>query len=302
MSWILLSIGSALLLGFYDLAKKQALRDNAVLPVLFFGILTGALLWLPLLLWSWIDPGRQPLASLELETLSVIEHLLVLAKSALVAASWIFGYFALKHLPLSIASPIRATSPLWTILIAVGLMDEMPSAWQWVGIAVVLVAFYAFSLVGKLEGIHFHRDKWVGFMIAATLIGACSAIYDKHLLQSLQIPPASLQAWFSIYLVVVMLPVMAMWKLGAWSRSPFRWSWAIPMIGALLLVADYLYFSAISQPDALIAVISPLRRASVVIPFLAGVILHKEPNFRPKLVCVVALLGGILLIQAMSGD
>jgi hypothetical protein len=42
MTWITLSIFSALLLGLYDLAKKSALRDNAVLPVLFFGIVTSA--------------------------------------------------------------------------------------------------------------------------------------------------------------------------------------------------------------------------------------------------------------------
>lgn len=300
MSWILLSIGSACLLGFYDLCKKQALCDNAVLPVLFFGILSAALVWLPLVIWSLLAPESQPIATLELEALNASGHGLVLAKSALVAGSWIFGYFALKHLPLSIATPIRSTSPLWTILIAVGLMGEMPSAWQWTGIAIVLGAFYAFSLVGKLEGIHFHRDKWVAFMIAATLLGACSSIYDKYLLQSIAIAPATLQAWFSIYLVVVMLPVMGMWWQGWWPRSRFHWSWAIPMIGLLLLGADFLYFTAIAQPDALIAVISPLRRASVVISFLAGVILHKESNFRPKLICVLALLAGIALIQVMG--
>lgn len=33
--WLLLAFLSAALLGFYDAFKKQALKDNAVLPVLF---------------------------------------------------------------------------------------------------------------------------------------------------------------------------------------------------------------------------------------------------------------------------
>lgn len=33
--WLLLAFLSATLLGFYDVFKKQSLKDNAVLPVLF---------------------------------------------------------------------------------------------------------------------------------------------------------------------------------------------------------------------------------------------------------------------------
>lgn len=300
MSWIALSICSALLLGFYDLAKKHALKDNAVLPVLFFGIVTSACVWLPFVLWSHLDPGSYPSAQFLVQPLDGHEHVLLLLKSALVAGSWIFGYLALKNLPLSIAGPIRATSPLWTILLAVGLMGEMPGGWQWLGILVVLGAFYAFSFVGKLEGIHFYRDKWIACMIAATLIGACSAIYDKFLLQTAMIEPATVQAWFSLYLVVVMLPFYLLWLRGAWPRSRFEWRWSIPMIGLLLLTADFFYFTAIAQEGALIAVISPVRRAAVVVTFLGGILLHKELNFRPKLICIIFLLMGIALLKVGS--
>ena len=296
MSWVLLSIASALLLGFYDLAKKHALKENAVLPVLFFGILTSGIVWLPFVVWSGLSPESYPSEQFLVDPLGAKAHCLLFLKSALVASSWIFGYFALKHLPLSIASPIRATSPLWTILLAVFLMGEQPSAWQWLGIAIVLAAFYAFSFVGKLEGIHFHRDKWVGYMIAATLIGACSAIYDKFLLQNAALRPATVQAWFSVYLVVVMLPFYLLWLKGAWPRGVFHWRWSIPLIGLLLLAADFLYFTAVSQEDALISVISPIRRAAVVVAFAGGILLHKEQNFRPKAICIAVLLLGILLL------
>jgi len=300
MSWIALSICSALLLGFYDLAKKHALRENAVLPVLFFGIVTSAAVWLPFVLWSHLAPESFPSAQFLVTPLAAHEHVLLFLKSALVAGSWIFGYFALKNLPLSIAGPIRATGPLWTILLAVFLMGESPSGWQWVGIAIVLAAFYAFSFVGKLEGIHFTRDKWVGYMIAATLIGACSAIYDKFLLQTALIEPATVQAWFSLYLVVVMAPFYLLWLRGAWPRGRFEWRWSIPLIGLLLLSADFLYFTAIAQEDALISVISPIRRTAVVVTFLGGIFLHKELNFRPKAACILALLVGIALIKIKS--
>jgi len=74
-----------------------------------------------------------------------------------------------------------------------------------------------------------------------------------------------------------------------------------PLIGLLLLSADLLYFTAIAQEGALIAVISPIRRAAVVLTFLGGILLHKELNFRPKLVCISFILVGIVLIKAGSG-
>ncbi|MBC2603133.1 DMT family transporter [Puniceicoccus vermicola] len=301
MSWVLLSIFSAVLLGVYDLAKKNALRDNAVLPVLFFGIVTSGLIWFPFIVWSALSPESYPSPTFLVDKLSVSGHLLLFLKSALVASSWVFGYFALKHLPLSIAGPIRATSPLWTILLAVFLMGESPSGWQWVGITIVLVAFYAFSFVGKLENIHFHRDKWVAFMLAATLLGACSAIYDKYLLQNAEIRPATVQAWFSVYLVVVMFPFFLLWRKGAWQTGTFYWRWSIPLIGIFLLAADFFYFTAISQEGALISVISPIRRGAVVITFLGGILILKEVNFRLKAICILFLLAGITLIKLKTG-
>lgn len=297
MSWVLLSILSALFLGFYDLAKKAGVRENAVPATLFFSVLSGALVWAPMLFWSLASPASFPSERLLVKPLTSAEHGLLFFKSALVSCSWILNYFAVKHLPLSIASPIRATSPLWTILIAVALLGERPGATQWIGVAVILGAFYAFSFVGRMEGIHFHRDRWVALMIGATLIGSLSALYDKYLLQQRAMDPATVQCWFSIYLVVVQIPFVLAWRRGRLGARGFEWRWCIPLIGLLLLVADFFYFVAIGQPDALISVISPLRRCAVIVTFVGGVTAYREKNFRPKLACLAVLLTGVFVLN-----
>ena len=48
--WWLLSFASAALLGCYDSFKKISLKDNAVIPVLFFNTLISTVLLLPLLI------------------------------------------------------------------------------------------------------------------------------------------------------------------------------------------------------------------------------------------------------------
>lgn len=297
MNWVVLSILSALFLGVYDLIKKAGVRENAVPPVLFFSVLAGALVWVPFLGWSVLSPETFPSKQFLVIPMSWREHGLILAKSSLVSASWVFNYFAVKHLPVSVGSPIRATAPLWTILIAVTMLGERPALSQWSGIAIILSGFYAFSFVGKLEGIHFHRNRWVGFMVIATLLGACSALYDKYLLQTRGMEVATVQCWFSIYLVVVLGPFYQGWRMGKFGRSAFEWRWSIPMIGITLLAADFFYFVAISNQDALISVVSPLRRCAVLITFFGGIIAYREKNMRPKLICILIILTGIVVLK-----
>src|ERR1039458_1098805 len=148
MNWIVASLLSALFLGVYDLCIKHAIRDNAVLPVLFFSTLTGAAVWTMLLLVQSVQPGLLP-PTLVTDALTPLQHLQLLLKSAIVAASWIFTYFGLKHLPLSLASPIRATSPLWTLVGALLILGERPDGLQLLGVITTLVAFFGLSLAGQ---------------------------------------------------------------------------------------------------------------------------------------------------------
>lgn len=295
MTWLLLTLLSAFLLGCYDFLKKSALRDNAVLPVIFGGIAAGALAWFPVILWSAFAPDTLPHPDLQVTAISAANHLQLLFKSTLVVTSWIFGYLGLKSLPLSIATPIRATSPLWTILFAILFFAERPSPKQWLGVAVILASFFVFSLAGRREGIVFHRSKAVFLILVATLLGACSSLFDKYLLQTEKLTPTEVQAWFSFYSVPVMLPVLFWWRTRV-SRNRFYFRWSIPCIGLSLLAADYFYFTAIAQPEALISLISPVRRSAVVVSFALGIILLKERLDLTKVLSVLAILGGVFLL------
>lgn len=296
MNWILLAVGSSMLLGIYDITKKRAAHGNAVPAVLLISVCVGALLWIPLVTWASFDPTSQPITRLRVEPLSYSNHGLIVLKSILVGFSWTCSLFALKHLPLSIAAPIRSSSPLWTIAIATLFLGERPSIGQWVGIAIVLLAFWRFSILGSREGINFRRDRWVGCMILATLSGAVSSIYDKYLLQTALIPPATLQAWFSIDLVPVMVPLFLWWFFYERSEKPFHFHWSILAISPLLLTADMLYFTAVADPEALISVISTVRRCSVVVAFAYGARYLQEAQWRPKAWCVAAILLGVMIL------
>ncbi len=294
MKWIVASLVSALFLGVYDLCIKHAIRGNAVLPVLFFSTVTGAAVWTALLLAQAAYPGLLP-AGLVTEAISPVQHLQLLLKSAIVAASWIFTYFGLKHLPLSLASPIRATSPLWTLFGALLILGEHPTGLELLGIATTLAAFFGLSVAGRMEGVHFHRDKWVGFLIAGTMLGAASSLYDKYLLARAHFTVPTVQCWFSIYLVALFTPFAIGWQRRWWERNEFRWRWTIPVIALSLLVADYIYFWALRQPGSLVSVVMSLRRGNTLVAFAGGLLLFRERSNWQKILAALGILLGIAL-------
>lgn len=295
--WMLLSLLSAVFLGIYALAKKAAVHENAVPPVLLLNVLTAGLLYLPVMIVSAVKPVWINDTALFVEPLTIQQHGLLFLKSALVGASWTFAFYGLKHLPLSIATPIRSTSPFWTIAIAVTFLQERPTTVQWCGIALIVGAFFAFSVIGKQEGINFRRNRWVMMMLIATLLGSFSSLYDKHLLQTKHFSPATVQAWFSIYLCVVLFPLAARWYVKDRTCKPFEFRWAIPAIAVTLLIADFAYFTALADPSAQIALISPLRRTSILVPFVFGIVCLKEKSPKPKAVCIACMLIGVALLR-----
>ena len=294
MNWVAAILLSAFFLGLYDLCTKYAVRANAVTPVLFFSTLTGASVWFALLLVQAIHPEWLP-HSLVTDALTWKQHLQLLLKSGIVAASWIGTYYGLKHLPLSLGAPIRATSPLLTLFGAILILGERPTAIETLGILTTLGSFVGLSVAGSREGVHFHRNKWVWSLLVGTLFGAVSSLYDKFLFSTLHFSVPTVQCWFSIYLLGFFAPFALGWKLRLWPRTEFSWRWTIPFIALALLVADYFYFSALRDPHGLVSIVMSLRRASTLVAFAGGLYFFREANGWRKLSAVIGILVGIVL-------
>lgn len=298
MSWLALSLLSALFLGLYDVAKKASVDGNAVIPVLFACSTTGALLMFPCCLLTWWAPELAQSWGVRIVALSPAAHGLVLLKAGIVTLSWVLTFFALKELPISLAAPIRASAPLFTLLGAVALFGERPSHAQWFGIAITLAAYFAFSLIGRAEGIHFSRSRPIWLLVMGTLVGAVSGLYDKQLLQSARLPAAPLQLWFTVYNTLLQgVLVLVFWRPAQRRATPFRWRWSIPAVAGLLLLADALYFHALARPDALVSVVATMRRSNVLVSFAVGGLAFREKYRARKALALAGVLLGLVLIM-----
>ena len=292
--WLILAFVSAALLGLYDVAKKQAVKDNAVPTVLLLNTLFSSLLFLPVIISSECDLGWFGGTIFDVEPQPLRVHLLIILKSAIVLSSWIFGYFGIKHLPLTLVGPINATRPVLVLVGAMLIFGERLNALQWIGVSLALISIFLLSRAGKKEGIDFTRNRWILCVAAAAVLGAASGLYDRHIMRELE--PLFVQSWYNIYQFSMMAIAVTLIYLLQPNRTPFHWSWAIPLISLFLSAADLAYFVALSDGEAMISVVSMIRRGSVVVSFACGAMLFKEKNLRSKAIDLVFILAGMLFL------
>lgn len=292
--WLILAFTSATLLGLYDVAKKQAVKNNAVPTVLLLNTLFSSLLFLPVIISSECDLGWFGATIFDVEPQPLRSHLLIILKSAIVLSSWIFGYFGIKHLPLTLVGPINATRPVLVLVGAMLLFGERLNTLQWIGVLLALVSIFMLSRAGKKEGIDFTHNRWILCVAAAAILGAASGLYDRYIMQELE--PLFVQSWYNIYQLTMMTIAVILIHLLQPNRTPFHWSWAIPLISLFLSAADLAYFVALSNQEAMISVVSMIRRGSVVVSFACGAMLFREKNLRAKAIDLIFILAGMIFL------
>ncbi|WBU89028.1 DMT family transporter [Cellulophaga omnivescoria] len=295
--WMYLGLLSALFLGLHNLCKKHAVQGNEVFPVLLGTITAGFLLLLPFYLGSKFYPEFTKEIGFYITDIPWQNHALIVVKSMLMAGSWVLAYQALKHLPITIVTPIRSAGPFFTFIGAIFIYHERPNYWQWIGFFLIIFSVFLYSRIGKKEGINFKKNKWIFAIIGATFLGSSSGLYDKFLIQHINLNPQTLQFWFCWYTILILLVILAItWFPKAEKRKAFKWRWSIPAVGILLQTADYFYFKALQDPDALIMLLSAIKRSQILIAVLVGGILFKEKNKRKKLIPLAGILLGVALI------
>ena len=294
MFWLALAFVSATFLGLYDVAKKRALTDNAVLPVLLLNTLFSTLLFAPILIDTELGLGTFQGTFLESESGALRDHLLIVLKSAIVLTSWVFGYFAMKHLPITMVGPINATRPVMVLVGAMLIFGERLNLYQWIGVGLSILSLFLMSLVGKREGVDFRRNKWILCIALAAVVGACSGLYDKFIMT--QMNPIFVQSWYNFYQFLMMTSFVGLVWYPRRKTSPFHWSWAIPMISILLSIADVAYLFALKQDGSMISIVSMVRRSSVIVSFAFGALMFREKNLRSKALDLVLILIGMLFL------
>ena len=305
MMWLILAFMSAALLGCYDSLKKDALKSNAVIPVLFLNTLFSSLIFIPFIILS----GNTKLLD---NTIFLVAsggwemHQYILLKALIVLSRWILGYFGMKHLPLTIVGPINATRPVMVLVGALLVFGERLNVWQWIGVLLAILSFFMLSHSGKREGIDFKHDHYIYMIVGSAALGAISGLYDKYLMAPVGAGGVGLdrmmvQSWYNIYQCGMMLAMLVLlWWPKHKETTPFHWSWSIIGVSIFLSTADFVYFYSLSLPDAMISIVSMVRRSSVIVSFLFGAMLFHEKNLKAKTLDLLLVLLGMIFLYIGS--
>jgi len=297
--WLLLAFCSAALLGFYDVFKKKSLAGNAVLPVLGLNTLFSSLIFLPFILISHFRPEWLQQTIFFVPDAGWEVHRYILLKSVIVLSSWTFGYFGMKHLPLTIVGPINATRPVMTLVGALLIFGERLNLYQWIGVLLAIVSFFLLSRSGKKEGIDFQHNRWIWFIVLAALLGAVSGLYDKYLMG--RFDNMVVQAWYNVYQLFLMGGVlMFLWWPKRKTTTPFHWDWCIILISVFLSAADFVYFYSLSLDGSMISIVSMVRRSSVLVSFFFGAMIFHEKNLKSKVIDLLLVLLGMIFLYIGS--
>ena len=297
--WVGVAFISALMLGLYDVAKKRSLTGNAIVAVLWFNTFISTLIFLPVVFDSELSLGILANTSFNYEPTDLFSHLLVAIKAVITLSSWICGYYAMKHLPLTIVGPVNATRPVVVLVGAVLLFGERLNLWQWGGVLLTIASLYLLSVSSKKENVSFSSRHAVA-MFMAMLLGAVSGLFDKYIISEHSLDPMFVQSWFSIYQLAIMTVLLLVIWYPRRSTDKFHWTWAIPLISIFVSLADYCYYHAIDIEGSMIAVISMIRRFSVVVSFVCAALIFGEKNLRSKALDMVLILIGMILLAIGS--
>jgi drug/metabolite transporter (DMT)-like permease len=303
--WLILAFMSAALLGCYDSFKKQALKENAVIPVLFLNTLFSSLIFLPFIILSDVSDVLDG-TIFHVSSGGWEVHKYIVLKAVIVLSSWVLGYFGMKHLPLTIVGPINATRPVMVLVGALLVFGERLNVWQWIGVLLALVSFLLLSRSGKKEGIDFKHDHWIYMIVGAAALGAVSGLYDKYLMApvgegGVGLDRMLVQSWYNIYQCAMMLcMLMLLWWPKHKETTPFHWAWSILGVSLFLSMADFLYFYSLSLLSAMISIVSMIRRGSVIVSFLFGAMFFHEKNLRAKAFDLALVLLGMVFLYIGS--
>lgn len=310
MTWVILAFLSALCLGFYDVSKKVALRDNSVVDVLTASVLVSSGILIVPLLISRLMPDALSGSLLYVPPMDIQGHLLTILKSAIVLSSWICAYVALKHLPISIVSPWQATRPMWTLIGALLIFGERLNSWQWAGVVLAIGSIFVFSFFNRpaglspkkrLRGLALQPEaKYYIALALAIVIGACSGLYDKYIMRLYD--HNAVQVYYTLYQAAMMLVFCYIHHKRHPSERGFHITniWPVALISVFLVLSDNVYMLALQDPSSMIAVVSTIRRGGTVIGFGYGLLFLKEKDPVKKILCMIGIIAGLICLAMGS--
>ena len=281
MNYLLLSLGSALCLAIYDIAKKVSLRKSSTEEILFFYTLIA-------FISSFIFIKDA------LNT-SLIGIGIVFIKSLIISVNWAITMKTMKKLDVGIVVPFGMMTTVFVTVSAYLFFGERVNLESILGIVLVLFGLIVLANLEKKDKKEKNDYKYILLLVFGAFLGAISGTLDKFVLSNGYATNGGLLFFFMLFLSLI-YGIVYFIKNKKINFRVLKTNYPIILIGLAIVASDLLYYNAVSIPDSKLALISIVRRLSVFISVIAASLLLKESNLFKKIIIFVIMFGGLALI------
>jgi drug/metabolite transporter (DMT)-like permease len=197
--------------------------------------------------------------------------------------------------PLSRTVPFLSLTPVFSALVAIPLLGEVPSAMQWAGISlVVLGALILNSDLGDSWWKSVSHEKGAPYMVAVAVLWAFSTALDKRAL------PHASPASHAFLLSAGSATILGIWILGRRQQSELREVFAAPkglLAGLVAFAVAALALQMVALQWLWVAVLETLKRAFGVLGSVVfGRLFFEEPITSRKLAALVLMIAGTTIL------
>ncbi len=296
MIWILLTLVYGLLKGGREISKKKAMYRNSVMEVLLIYTLIGFLIVTP----------RAPSAM----GLAPYQYGLILIKSFSIFLAWIMGFYALKHLPVSLYGVLDLSRVLLGTLMGVIVLHEVLLWNQVLGLALVAFGLLAlkFKFFGKKEtedsapsskepSSEGSRTKFVLLAFGSCILNSVSGLLDKILMKDIN--SSQMQFWYMFFLLFLYILYVLVTRTKI-SKSAFKNGW-IWLMAIMFVIGDASLFIANADPESRVTVMTVVKQSACFVTILGGKFVFHEKGIAYRLFCASIIFTGIILCVLHAG-
>ena len=284
MNWFVLAICSALLSAAAAITQKKVLfRLNA----LEFSFLVSVII----LIFSSFIPFSMNVTSITSSTLMII-----VGKSILGGAAFLFVMMSLEHNQISTALPILGMTPAVTALAALLILGEALGNWEWLGIVMMMAGTYVLE---KHPGTKIFqplketlRSKNHYYMYGALGLFAVSSVFDKLLVSGYQTDPLVV-LFYQHIVYCAMFGSLVFIRKQSFQGAVQKGSTMLPFIVTVaFLTIAYRFTQLEATKLAPVALVLAVKRTSILYASFFGGKLFSEERLAQK------LIGGALIVGA----
>ena len=293
MIWIPLVLLYGLLKGGREIAKKKAMTKNTVMEVLFVYTLMS---------FVFVLPQAGQAGGMELRFFGLIA-----LKSFVMFLAWIFGFYSLKKMPVSLYGVLSLSRVLFATFSGVIFLHETLAGNQIAGLFIVCAGLLLLRVNPKKKAPETEQNTpvpssdqpvstsepikpiFVVLAFASCILNAVSGFMDKILMRD--VTSSQLQFWYMLFLIIYYTLFVLIKRIKI-SPGVFKngWVWALAI---MFVIGDKALFIANGMSASRITIMTLLKQSACLVTIIGGKIFFKEEHILYRLFCAAVILGGI---------